>query len=280
LSAIPAAIIYLLPFLASAHVGSAYGENGLYLVYRENILRYFQPFDHKDPVYTYFLYLPIYLLPWAVFFIPALGSLKIRWKTMTAESRWMVWSLFLLFLFFTVSGSRRSYYVLPMVPFAILLTADWLSTGGAKLQWAWRFVKLFFVIFLVNFLVLQPLYYAKGGMRGFAEQLKEVLQPGTDWKFVMLDPQSKISFYLQLPPTTKYYGISGTRGQQTLASLQAAWPELKNRPKQVIILSRKQYEPLLTAFLKDYTLISAQPSLGERVFHMADPNLPIAYIPN
>src|SRR3990167_5838104 len=113
-------VIYLIPFLASSYWGQEYGQNGLYLVYRENILRYFQPFDHQGPLYTYFIYLPIYLMPWVIFFIPALLSLHSRWNTMRTDSKWIVWTLLVLFLFFTMSGSRRSYYILPIVPFAIL----------------------------------------------------------------------------------------------------------------------------------------------------------------
>jgi len=36
---------------------------------------------------------------------------------------WLLESIVLIFLFFTVSGSRRSYYILPIIPFCALLTA-------------------------------------------------------------------------------------------------------------------------------------------------------------
>ena len=29
---------------------------------KENIIRYFQPFDHKEPFYAYFYYLPVFPL--------------------------------------------------------------------------------------------------------------------------------------------------------------------------------------------------------------------------
>ena len=284
LSVIPAALVYFLPFWASTHFGGdTYGESGLYLVYRENILRYFQPFDHKDPIYTYLIYLPVYLLPWTLFFIPALLSLKSRWRAMTEESKWMVWSLLLLFLFFTLSGSRRSYYVLPMVPFAILLTADWMSENVKRIHWAKRFSVVFFIVLLINFMLIQPLYYAAGGTEGFAKQLKQTVtqaQPWSQWQFVMLDPEIKVSYYLQLPPTVKVYDVVGPRNKQTMASLESAWPILKAHPKNLIIISRKQYEPMLTAMLKDnYQLISAQPSLGERLLNIKNQNLPIAFVP-
>jgi 4-amino-4-deoxy-L-arabinose transferase-like glycosyltransferase len=284
-SVVPAVIVYLLPFWLSAHFGGdTYGVSGLYLVYRENFLRYFQPFDHKDPIYTYFAYLPIYLLPWAVFFIPALMSLRSRWRKMSATSQWLVWATFLLFAFFTLSGSRRSYYILPVVPFAILLTADWILLNANRIKWAWRVIKVFFILFVLYFLILQPLYYMGGGTQEFSKRLKQEItrvKPWSQWQFVMLDPESKVAFYLQLSPTAKEHGVLGSaRVKQTRASLISVWPELKIHDDDSIFLSRQIYEPLLTPYLSDhYQLILARPSFGERLLHITNPNLPIAYVP-
>jgi len=289
LGMIPAAIVYVLPFWASAYFGSGggYGENGLYLVYRENILRYFQPFDHKGPIYTYFLYLPIYLLPWAFFFIPSLFSLKSRWNGLSTSSKSMCWAVLLLFLFFTLSGSRRNYYVLPIVPFAILMTADWILSGADVLAkryvWAGRVAISFFVLLFLSFDVAQPLYYAQGGMRGFATELKNdvsKVKPWSDWQFVMLDPESKVRFYLELPPTVKNYVMPGSqRGEQTQASLMQAWPVLNQLQPGVIFISRKSYEPLLRNILPGYQVVEAPPTLGERLLKKHNPNAPIAFVP-
>lgn len=284
LGVVPGFIIYLLPFLISNHVGGAhYGESGLYQVYRENILRYFQPFDHKGPIYTYFIFLPVYLLPWAGFFIPAIFSLKSRWATMNWHSRWIVWSVFLLFMFFTLSGSRRNYYVLSIVPFAILLTADWIQSGSVRLHaWASKIAVIFFVVFLVNFNIVQPLYYSGGGIASFAETLKasvNQIQPWSAWQVTLLDAESKIGFYLQLSPETKNYSVVGPRNRQTVATLLQSWP-LINQPKtRVIYITRKAYEPFLKeVFKKDFQWLEASPSLGERLLKIENPNAPVAFI--
>lgn len=285
---LPAVIVYVFPFWASTYFGGdSYGQSGLYLVYRENILRYFQPFDHKGPIYTYFIFLPIYLLPWAIFFIPAVFSLKSRWQTMSANSRWLVWAVLLLFLFFTLSGSRRNYYVLPMVPFAILMTADWVATNYNELNksliWAGRLTLSFFVIMFLNFVVIQPLYYADGGNKDFAEKLKlrvEQIKPWSTWQFVLLDPESRARFYLQLPPQIKNYSVSGTeREYQTETTLLNAWPILKNKAQNVIFISRKQYEPLLKNILTNYEVVESMPSFGERMLNDKNINAPVAFIP-
>lgn len=281
LAMIPAAVIYVIPFIASTYVGGeAYEQSGLYLVYRENIMRYFQPFDHKDPIYTYFVYLPIYMLPWAVFFIPALFSLRSQWRNLSSNSKWMILSTLVLFLFFTLSGSRRSYYVLPIVPFAILMTADWILREKSALHqkwnvWAGRCAVIFLIILTLNFAVLRPAYYSQGGLPAFAERMRAVPVK----QYVMLDAESKVRFYLHLAPDVKNYNVIGSRKTQDEKSLLRAWPFLTNKPVDVIYVTRKQYAPLLTSYFKNYEIVEAPPTLGERILNINNLDAPVAYIP-
>lgn len=280
---VPALIIYILPFWASSHFGRQnYGENGFYEVYRENIMRYFQPFDHKGPLYTYFIYLPIYLLPWTLFFIPALFYLKSRWKKLSVDSKWMIFSTLLLFLFFTLSGSRRSYYVLPIVPFAILFTADWILSSGKSLLWAGRVVILSFILLCINFIVVQPLYYSQDNMNAFIKELKTVAnqqKPWSEWQFVMLDPESKVRFYLHLSPDVKNYGVTGDRASQTTEKLLKTWPILRHQPKNTIIISRKLYLPILQKQLKNDAVIESKPGFLQQLFKINEDNAVIAFVP-
>ena len=261
LGMIPALILYLIPFWASSQFGGeTYGQSGLYLVYRENILRYFHPFDHQGPIYTYFIFLPIYLLPWTLFFIPALVLLKSRWKNLSTDKKWLAWTLLCLFLFFTISGSRRSYYVLPLVPFAILLTAEWLRDPN-MMKWrsvvAWAIV-FSYLLFFVGIDLVPSWYYARCGVQPFAAQLKreaEEVKPWQAWQVVLLDAESKFIFYLNLPPTTKHYGVHSHRMQQTTTLLLNTWPILHKLPKHTIFITRKLYVPLLKEFFKGYRLV-------------------------
>ncbi len=286
LAAIPAAVVYVLPFWASTYYSvSGYHESGLYLVYRENVLRYFQPFDHKGPIYTYFLYLPIYMLPWAFFFIPALVALKSRWKQLTWSSKWMTWSLFILFLFFTLSGSRRSYYVLPLVPFAILFTADWIlaCAESAKCNlWAGRTALVFLIGLFINFGLVQPLFYSQGGLNAFATHLQAEavkIRPWSEWQFIMLDPESKVRFYLQIPPEVKNYSVVGPREQQTHDTLLKTWPILQNKPSNAIFITRSAYVPVLKSEFANYDIIYVQPSWSEKLFSKSAQNAPVAFVP-
>lgn len=280
LAMVPAALVYILPFCASAYWGrEGYGENGLYLVYRENILRYFHPFDHKGPIYTYFIYLPLYLLPWTVFFLPALFCLKSRWQALSSASKWMVWSTLLLFLFFTLSGSRRSYYVLPIVPFAILLTADWIVSGMQPFKQRYNMIAslilISFSLLFLNFDIVQPIYYWRSGVTQFSDTVKQKalqIRPWNEWHFILLDPESKIRFYLEIPPAVKNLSVTGRRDQQTTKSLVASWPVLQEQPVNTIIISRKLYEPLLQDILKNYDIVEVHSAVK-------NPNAPVAFIP-
>lgn len=284
---IPGLLVYLLPFWLSSHFGGeTYGENGLYLVYKENILRYFQPFDHVGPIYTYFIYLPIYLMPWTLFFIPALFTLPSRWQSMTLNARWNVLSCVLIFLFFTLSGSRRSYYVLPIVPFAVLMTADWIYAVYSSAVLRQRLAALCVMgSCLAIFVVMDvaPLwYYANCGVERFASRLKheaEKQRPWERWNVVMLDAETKLSFYLGLPPETKNYDTKGDRAEQTESSLKQRWPILNAPESGTIIISRKLYAPVLDKSFPTYIKVMVPTGKCMSLEKDGDENMPIAYIP-
>jgi 4-amino-4-deoxy-L-arabinose transferase-like glycosyltransferase len=119
-----ALLVYLFPFVyASLTRPEDYPSSGLALVFQENILRYFRPIDHKAPIYLYLYELPVLLLPWTpLFVLAAIGMTKYR-KSLDGHTRWLMWAIVLVFLFFSLSGSRRSYYILPIVPLCALLIA-------------------------------------------------------------------------------------------------------------------------------------------------------------
>lgn len=278
LAAIPAILLYLLPFWASAHTGGdTYQQNGLSLVWRENVLRYFQPFDHKGPIYTYFIYLPVYLLPWTVFFIPALASFR---------KRLMNWSILLLFLFLTLSGSRRNYYILPVVPFALLMTADWIQANGrAALRYrlAGGVAITAFVGFFMLFVVIQPYYYKTGSLDAFAAAVRqdaEKRHPWSEWQVVLLDPQSKLRFYLGLRPDTPLHEIGGgDRASMTEAGLRKAWgPVLSDRyARPTLYISRTAWTTPLSKLLGPKYHIVENKHIWQS---QTDTNQAVAFIPD
>ena len=76
-----AAGFYAIPFVLSHLYGApTYGESGLALVFRENVVRFFDPFDHMGPIYTYLIYLPAYTLPWAPCWVLGLWLAVRHWR--------------------------------------------------------------------------------------------------------------------------------------------------------------------------------------------------------
>lgn len=300
LALLPALVLYVAPFLASSYYNlntDDYNQNGLYQVYHENIMRYFKPFDHKGPIYTYFVYLPIYLFPWTFFFIPALWALKSRWKTLSPMVHWVAWATAIIFIFFTLSGSRRSYYILPLVPYAILVTAEWILSSTEVLQkrgiWAGRMAISSLTLLVLVFLVLQPIYYSHGGVKSFDAVVKAAAnsKPWPEWKVVLLDPQTKVTFYMKLSPELHNYDTKEKIDKSeigedhrkneviTQASLLKVWPILKRQPNDTILITRRAYVPYIADVLKNYTMVEAKPTYREMLLKKPGAERAVAFIP-
>lgn len=116
--------IYFVPFIWSSKTNQAsYTSSGLALVWQENIQRFFSPLDHKNPIYTYIHSVPMLILPWAPLFIASLVAGVKYYARLDKNAHWLFKVIVLIFVFFTLSGSRRSYYILPIIPFCALLIA-------------------------------------------------------------------------------------------------------------------------------------------------------------
>jgi hypothetical protein len=74
-----------------------------------------------------------------------------------SKTRWLLEATLLIFLFFTASGSRRWYYILPILPFCSLLCAVFLAQGGWE-KWKNGVLALIRVVLVAGsiFAVLSP----------------------------------------------------------------------------------------------------------------------------
>lgn len=114
-----AALIYLLPFAASLLVTNS--NLGLFMVLRENVLRFVEPFDHKGPIYLYAYTIFVLMAPWCLFLPAAL--VQAHSKLAGKSDRFVLAYFWATFIFFTLSGSRRDYYLLPILPAAAIVVA-------------------------------------------------------------------------------------------------------------------------------------------------------------
>ena len=211
-----AATIYYLPFAISHRAtGSA---TGLSMVYHENIKRFFEPFDHRGPVYLYTYVIFALMAPWSVFLPAALihahrrradtGGDTVRGDRFTLVFFWAT------FIFFTLSGSRRSYYLLPILPAAAILVARTLTTPANELTaWTSRLLKAGFALIVV---AVAASAFAFIPPRWFLPQPWAQLPMAPDLPMFAL-------FWLASVAAIGYALRNFTPARATLAAAAAAW---------------------------------------------------------
>ncbi|MFJ4246869.1 ArnT family glycosyltransferase [Pseudomonas sp. NPDC089741] len=289
-----AGTFYMAPFLLSHLYGAPnYGESGLGLVLRENVVRFFQPFDNIGPIYTYLIYLPVYTLPWAPCWLIALWVALRHWRQIEPDTRWLIQGLALLMIFFTASGSRRSYYVLPLVPFAQLLGAWWITRRMAARNVEGRGLNIGFGIataVLVGVLgVLYPWTNSGGGVIRFGETVREQASqqaPLDQWRMVMVEVDNKVPMYLQTGGAPFYY-VAQTADYPRNGDSAAliAWLERSsgqqwNPQRTIFVAQYRQGEPVPLGYLgADHRIITTTPTRGEQFFHGRE-DQSVAYLPN
>jgi len=111
------------------------------MVWRENVVRFFRPFDHRGTIYLYLYVIFALGAPWSALLPAALIEVHARRRVGDEPARADRFTLvyfWATFVFFTLSGSRRSYYLLPILPAAALLVARLLMVQEFRSLWARR----------------------------------------------------------------------------------------------------------------------------------------------
>lgn len=154
--------IYLAPFqISKARTGT---DTGLAMVYRENVVRFFHPFDHRGPIYLYVYVIFALMAPWSMLLPAALAQMHHRRKLKadsTRSDRFALTFFWATFIFYTLSGSRRSYYILPILPAGAILVARLLLSRWSELSaWARKLFavgySLFAIVVLLGIVALAP----------------------------------------------------------------------------------------------------------------------------
>ncbi len=145
-------LVIILPWYW-VYARAAGGEHLWEMLFRQNVTRYLSAFDHKNPVYFYAGYFPPNSIPWMGLVLAALGYGASRnWRTRDSETLIFLWWA-CVFLFFSLSTSKRPSYILPALPPAALLTGHFLAYevfGKENGDWTiWG--RLGFWLFAVTF---------------------------------------------------------------------------------------------------------------------------------
>ncbi len=117
-------VFLAVPAIASIHAAT---WQPLQWFWYENVLRFLGGYDHRNPFYKYFIEIFYFAAPWS-FVLPV--AIIHCW--LGAQRRLSLLIVFgAIFLFFTLSRSRRAYYLLPILPFVAILVANVLEEYGA-----------------------------------------------------------------------------------------------------------------------------------------------------
>ncbi len=120
--------------------GEARGFLWFYFV-NEHIMRFLNkrvpPGYDTVPLLLFWVFLVLWLAPWAAFLPQALSKVQLRWKNLASQDRpgranllFFLWPLVIL-LFFSFS-TRQEYYTIPAIPGVALLVGGWLAREEAS----------------------------------------------------------------------------------------------------------------------------------------------------
>jgi 4-amino-4-deoxy-L-arabinose transferase-like glycosyltransferase len=176
-------IFVFLAIPAAASVRLATWEP-LHMVWRENVLRFFGLHDHRGSFSTYFVNVFYLAAPWSLL-LPAAVAHSVQVARRRVSQIPEVLILFgAIFLFFNLSGSKRPYYLLPILPFVAILVANLLrefvvGMPGRVIQGVMRGVGILLGFTLIAifgiFLLLPQIFPAGAGTLGSASVLLALL---------------------------------------------------------------------------------------------------------
>lgn len=154
--------IYYAPFAISSHLEGS--RKGLQMVMQENVVRFFRPFDHRGPIYLYVYVIFGLMAPWAMLLPAALADAHRRRPgdvdAGQRSDRFALAFFWTTLVFFTLSGSRRGYYILPILPAGAILIARMLTRDGPLPALTRRLLALGYgliaVVVILSIVVLLP----------------------------------------------------------------------------------------------------------------------------
>jgi len=125
LAALIALSLYFLPYyLTSQELKS---EIPFYLWFRENLKQAVDPYDNLRPFFIYLYFWPLWLAPWSLLLIGALVKFTSNFQKLSTEEKLFFLTSLAIFFIFTIAKARRGYYLLPILPFSIILITYYLK---------------------------------------------------------------------------------------------------------------------------------------------------------
>jgi len=130
---------------AGSHTSStAGGEGYLYeLVIRQNFVRFFSAFNHDKPIYYFIGVFFGDFAPYSLIFPAAVvWAFKTRDEMPKGVMSFFLTWFFAVLIFFSLSDSKRTPYIMPLYPAAAVLTAWLLRAWVQETLKGWQWVKV------------------------------------------------------------------------------------------------------------------------------------------
>jgi 4-amino-4-deoxy-L-arabinose transferase-like glycosyltransferase len=170
--------------LARSHAGSDYMYE---LVIHQNFVRFFNAFNHKEPFYYFVVTLMTDFAPYSLFVPGAIVYAFIARKQMPEGklSFFLTW-FFAVLIFFSLSDSKRSPYIIPMYPAAAILTglliSEWIKQKG--LRWFWADLPAWIIAVVLGIVGLASIVFLINPLGLFAEAYAALQKNGLDAKIL------------------------------------------------------------------------------------------------
>ena len=136
-------------------------ELPFYLWFRENVKQAIEPYDNLRPFYIYLYYWPLWVAPLSLFLLGALYQTLKNFKNLNLDQKVFLITNFAIFFLFTFAKARRNYYILPILPFSIILITYYLK-NNLRNNFKILLIKTYiFLSYILPFLTLLSLFWLK-----------------------------------------------------------------------------------------------------------------------
>ena len=187
------------------------GERFLNLALEENFGRFTGSMSyesHVKPLWYNFTSLLTGWLPWsALMLLTAIWLLKKRYwpkpqfenrlelrhplsslREIRPEAAFSLIAALIIFIFYCIPSSKRSVYLLPMYPFMAYGIANYAyylaEMGLLSIHAVWRWIKGVFLLFILGFGVVYPIFTRLDSDREKAEAIEKIAPEGPVYSFV------------------------------------------------------------------------------------------------
>jgi len=214
--------------------------------------RYFEAFDHKEPLLYYFYAFPAGLLPWAVL-LPTAISLLARDRKDGRVKLLIAWPLSILF-FFTISSSKNILYTLPAYPAAAMAIGYWWDKGRRPLRYLSISIAVMFALSVSVSLFVIPHIDRLKSPKYFGSRIAE-----------HIGHEGKLSAYLIKPVYWVYY--SGRNRMDEFHDYDKLDKYLSSPERVFCIIELNIYREYISAnknhgYLIDYEAYRSKNALG------------------